>query len=81
MPASRCSLGAAWRRRRERLSDIVTRWNELANDALHDPKVRDQISTLDYDIRGGTANEFAEFVDARYNRYRKLADDMGLAED
>src|SRR5262249_60544528 len=31
------------------------RWNELANAALRDPKVRDQISALDYDIRGGTA--------------------------
>src|SRR5262249_1980656 len=40
---------------------VVARWNELANAALRDPKVRDQISALDYDIRGGTAGEFAAF--------------------
>ena len=62
-------------------SDIVTRWNELANDAMNDPKVRNQILTLDYDIRGGTANDFAQFLDLDMARYRKLAEDMGLAED
>jgi tripartite-type tricarboxylate transporter receptor subunit TctC len=60
---------------------IVTRWNELANDALRDPKVRDQISALDYDIRGGTAKDFADFVALDIGRYKKLAADMGLAED
>jgi tripartite-type tricarboxylate transporter receptor subunit TctC len=60
---------------------VVTRWNELANAALHDPKVRDQISALDYDIRGGTAREFAAFVMLDIARYKKLAEDMGLAED
>jgi tripartite-type tricarboxylate transporter receptor subunit TctC len=62
-------------------NDIVTRWNELANDAMNDPKVRNQILTLDYDIRGGTANDFAQFLDLDMARYRKLAEDMGLAED
>jgi tripartite-type tricarboxylate transporter receptor subunit TctC len=61
--------------------EIVTRWNELANDAMNDPKVRNQILTLDYDIRGGTANDFAQFLDLDMARYRKLAEDMGLAED
>jgi tripartite-type tricarboxylate transporter receptor subunit TctC len=62
-------------------NDIVTRWNELANDAMNDPKVRNQILTLDYDIRGGTANDFAQFLDLDMARYRKLAEEMGLAED
>jgi tripartite-type tricarboxylate transporter receptor subunit TctC len=60
---------------------VVTRWNELANEALRDPKVRDQITALDYDIRGGSAKEFAEFIALDINRYKKLAADMGLAED
>ena len=60
---------------------IVTRWNELANDALRDPQVRDQISALDYDIRGGTAKDFANFIALDIGRYKKLAADMGLAED
>ncbi len=55
--------------------------NELANEALRDPKVRDQITALDYDIRGGSAKEFAEFIALDINRYKKLAADMGLAED
>ena len=60
---------------------IVTRWNELANDALRDPKVRDQISALDFDIRGGTAKDFANFIALDIGRSKKLAADMGLAED
>jgi hypothetical protein len=43
--------------------------------------VRDQISALDYDIRGGTAGEFAAFVSLDISRYKKLAEDMGLAEE
>jgi tripartite-type tricarboxylate transporter receptor subunit TctC len=60
---------------------VVTRWNELANEALREPKVREQISALDYDIRAGTAREFADFVRLDISRYKKLAEDMGLAED
>jgi len=60
---------------------IVQRWNELANEALRDPKLREQISALDYDIRGGTAAQFADFIAADIRRYKKLAEDMGLAED
>ena len=60
---------------------VVTRWNELVNDALGDPKLREQIATLDYDVRGGSAREFAEFLALDISRYRKLAEDMGLAED
>jgi len=60
---------------------VVARWNELVNDALGDPKLREQISALDYDVRGGSAREFAEFLVLDIGRYRKLAEDMGLAED
>jgi tripartite-type tricarboxylate transporter receptor subunit TctC len=40
---------------------LVGRWNEVVNEALADPKLRDQISAMDYDIRGGTASEFPAF--------------------
>ncbi len=60
---------------------IVTRWNELVNEALGDPKVREQIAALDYEIRGGTAEEFAAFFTQDISRYKKLAEDMGLSED
>jgi tripartite-type tricarboxylate transporter receptor subunit TctC len=56
-------------------------WNELANAALHDAKLRDQVSALDYEVRGGTAKEFAEFMMHDISRYKRLAEDMALAED
>jgi hypothetical protein len=43
--------------------------------------VREQISALDCDIRGGTAGEFAAFVSLDISRYKRLAEDMGLAEE
>ena len=52
-----------------------------ANAALRDAKVREQISALDYDIRGGTAGEFAAFVSLDISRYKRLAEDVGLAEE
>jgi tripartite-type tricarboxylate transporter receptor subunit TctC len=60
---------------------IITRWNTLVNEALRDPKVREQILAIDYDIRGGTAEEFAQFIALDIGRYRKLAADMELSED
>jgi len=60
---------------------IVMRWNELANAALRDPKVGEQIAGLDYDIRGGTPAEFTDYFTRDIARYKKLAEDMGLAED
>ena len=47
-----------------------------ANAALRDAKVREQISA-----RGGTAGEFAAFVSLDISRYKRLAEDMGLAEE
>src|SRR5205814_3149874 len=41
---------------------IVARWNELTNEALRDPKTREQIAALDYDVRGGTVSQFADFL-------------------
>ena len=60
---------------------VVARWNELVNEALRDPKLREQISALDYEVRGGTAPQFADFVAVDITRYKKLAEDMGLTED
>jgi tripartite-type tricarboxylate transporter receptor subunit TctC len=60
---------------------IVTSWNELANEALREPRIREQVAAFDYDVRGGTTQEFAEFVALDIARYRKLAEEMGLSED
>jgi hypothetical protein len=43
--------------------------------------VRDQIAALDYDTRGGTIAQFTDFLALDISRYKKLAEDMGLAED
>ena len=60
---------------------IVARWNELANAALRDSTLRGQVSALDYEIRGGTPAEFANFMTLDITRYTRLAQDMGLGED
>jgi len=60
---------------------LISRWNELANAALRDAAVRDQIAGLDYEARGGTAREFSDFVILDISRYKHLAQDMGLGED
>ena len=60
---------------------VVARWNELANAALRDSTLRGQISALDYEIRGGTPAEFANFMTFDISRYTRLAQDMGLGED
>jgi tripartite-type tricarboxylate transporter receptor subunit TctC len=60
---------------------VISRWNELGNAALRDLAVRDQISALDYEARGGTAREFSDFVMLDISRYKQLAQDMGLGED
>jgi tripartite-type tricarboxylate transporter receptor subunit TctC len=60
---------------------VVVRWNEVVNEALREPKVREQISALDYEIRGGTPAEFTAFFTSDMSRYKKLAEDMGLSAD
>ena len=60
---------------------VVTLWNELANAALSDPKLRDNVAALDYEVRGGTAEAFVEFMMHDIRRYKGLAADMALAED
>ncbi len=60
---------------------VIDRWNELVDEALAEPKLREQIAAMDYDVRGGTAREFARFLAAEIERYRQLAQAMDLAED
>jgi len=60
---------------------LIRRWNELVDAALGEAKLRAQIAAMDYDVRGGTASEFARFLAADIERYRKLAQAMDLAED
>ena len=50
---------------------IVSRWNELTNEALRDPKARERISALDYDVRGGTTHESPSSSAREICRYKK----------
>jgi hypothetical protein len=38
-------------------------------------------SIMCYDVRSGSAGEFADFLALEISRYKRLAEDMGLSED
>jgi tripartite-type tricarboxylate transporter receptor subunit TctC len=61
--------------------ELIDRWNELVDEALGEPKLREQIAAMDYDVRGGTSREFARFLAADIERYEQLVQAMDLAED
>jgi tripartite-type tricarboxylate transporter receptor subunit TctC len=58
----------------------VARWNELANIALRDHAARTRSRRWTTRVRGGTL-EFADFMMHDISGYKRLAEDMGLAED
>ena len=57
---------------------VITRWNEAANQALTDANVRQQLAGFDFDPRGGTPAEFADFIAREIARYKKLGENTGL---
>ena len=57
---------------------VVTRWNEAANQALADANVRNQLAAFDFDARGGTPAQFADFIVREVARYKKLGENTGL---
>jgi len=60
---------------------IVERWNAAANEALKSDEVRARIDKLDYDVRGGSAAEFAAFFRHDIETYKQLAAATGLKEE
>jgi tripartite-type tricarboxylate transporter receptor subunit TctC len=57
---------------------VISRWNEAVNEALGDANVRQQLAAFDFDARGGTPAEFADFIAREVARYRRLGENTGL---
>jgi len=57
---------------------VVTQWNEAANQALADADVRQQLAAFDFDARGGTPAQFADFIAREVARYKRLGQNAGL---
>jgi tripartite-type tricarboxylate transporter receptor subunit TctC len=60
---------------------IIERWNAAANEALKSDDVRARIDKLDYDVRGGSAADFAAFFRHDIETYKQLAAATGLKEE
>jgi tripartite-type tricarboxylate transporter receptor subunit TctC len=57
---------------------VITRWNVAANQALTDANVQKQLAGFDLDARGGTPEEFADFIAREIVRYKRLGENTGL---
>ena len=51
------------------------------NEALRDAEVAKKIELMDYDIRGGSADEYTAFFTRDIEGYRKLAEATGITDD
>lgn len=60
---------------------IVKRWNEETNKLLRDNGVREQITKLDYDPRGGSSADFSKLIVSDIAQYKKLATDMNISAE
>jgi tripartite-type tricarboxylate transporter receptor subunit TctC len=59
---------------------VLARWNEAANQALAEAKVKSQLAGFDLEVRGGTRAEFAAFITREVARYRTLGEKTGLLD-
>ena len=51
---------------------IIARLNTEVNTALSLPEVREKLFTIQYDVRGGTAQEFGALIKGEIERFSKL---------
>lgn len=58
--------------------EVIDLVAKLANEAMAKPAVRQRISAIDYEVRGGSPEAFAAFVKADIAQYNKLIDDLKL---
>jgi tripartite-type tricarboxylate transporter receptor subunit TctC len=61
--------------------EIVSRLNLEANRAATAPEVREKLAAQYYDLRGGSAEQFAEFVKAEVARWSKVIREAGIRGD
>jgi tripartite-type tricarboxylate transporter receptor subunit TctC len=53
-------------------SDIVSRLNNVTNEALGDPSVRTRLEQIGYTIAGGSPADFANAVKSDIARFKAL---------
>ena len=58
-------------------SPIVARLNTEINAALGRPEIREKLVGMQYDLRGGTAQEFAAHIRSEVERFSKLSIRLG----
>jgi tripartite-type tricarboxylate transporter receptor subunit TctC len=58
-------------------SAIIARLNAEANAALERPESRAKLVAMQYDVRGGTAAEFAAWIKSEVERFSKLSIRLG----
>ena len=61
--------------------EIISRLNLEAGRAAAAPEVRDKLALQYYDLRGGSAEQFGEFVRAEVARWSKVIRDAGIKGD
>lgn len=61
--------------------EIISRINLEANRAAAAPEVREKLATQSYDLRGGSAEQFGEFVRAEVARWSRVIRDAGVKGD
>jgi tripartite-type tricarboxylate transporter receptor subunit TctC len=57
---------------------IVAKLNRAANEALQDPKVRERLQGLGFQVIGGSPAEFAKFIEVDTERIRKVGKENNL---
>jgi len=60
---------------------IVDRISRATNDALKDPEVLKQLTTQGLDVRGGSPDEFAEFIRKETERWARVIHQMDAAKE
>ena len=61
--------------------EIRLRLNTVINEAMQLKDVKEKIYTLDYDVKGGTLDDYTAFFTKDINQYTKLIKDAGFKLD
>lgn len=56
---------------------IINKLNQAYSNAMNDPAVQKQLKTMGSDTKPGTAQEFAEFVNAEHKKYKEIVEISG----
>jgi tripartite-type tricarboxylate transporter receptor subunit TctC len=62
-------------------ADLVAKVNAAANQALHDPDVKDRLARLGIEPAGGTPQQFATMTGQDRAKWKKIIQARGLTAD